>query len=97
MERLPKPPPSMSTNDPARLLAIELPGSQLDFHDDASQPNCPEILPSPIWQLAPKKKYVYIWQCCGCGHSGINIMVTACSACGAARCAYCRTTKVQVR
>jgi hypothetical protein len=80
MERLPKPPPSMSTNDPARLLAIELPGSQLDFHDDASQPNCPEILPSPIWQLvrpysyynglfvltlvqAPKKKYVYIWQC----------------------------------
>jgi hypothetical protein len=34
---------------------------------------------------------------CACGYSGIKITVNICPECEAARCAYCQTTKVQVR
>ncbi|KAF2489384.1 hypothetical protein BU16DRAFT_567563 [Lophium mytilinum] len=50
----------------------------------------------PGWELA-KKKYSYIWQCCACGWTGINITAATCPSCGTARCAYCQTTKVQAR
>ncbi|OCK76056.1 hypothetical protein K432DRAFT_385736 [Lepidopterella palustris CBS 459.81] len=50
----------------------------------------------PVRELA-KKKHVYIWECCACGQPGINIMTNACPSCNTVRCAYCQTTKVQVR
>ncbi|KAN0089284.1 hypothetical protein V8E51_019544 [Hyaloscypha variabilis] len=45
----------------------------------------------------PKRRYVYMWQCCACGCSRINIMATTCPECGVPRCAYCHTTKVKLR
>ncbi|PMD19015.1 hypothetical protein NA56DRAFT_212709 [Hyaloscypha hepaticicola] len=56
-----------------------------------------EALLLPIWELGPKKRYIYTWTCCNCGRSRINIMVEACPDCCTPRCAYCQTTKVQVR
>ncbi|KAF2189215.1 hypothetical protein K469DRAFT_60738 [Zopfia rhizophila CBS 207.26] len=50
----------------------------------------------PTRQLA-KKKHIYLWRCCACGCASINIMVNACPSCTTLRCAYCTTTKVQVR
>lgn len=34
---------------------------------------------------------------CNCGTSPINIRTAACPRCGKTRCAYCSTTRVQVR
>ncbi|CAI9635031.1 unnamed protein product [Alternaria burnsii] len=50
----------------------------------------------PIQTLA-KKKHVYIWHCCYCGKSSIPISSAGCPGCGYGRCAYCTTTRVQVR
>ncbi|RYO57990.1 hypothetical protein AA0116_g8042 [Alternaria tenuissima] len=50
----------------------------------------------PIQALA-KKKHVYIWHCCYCGKSSIPISSAGCPGCGYGRCAYCTTTRVQVR
>lgn len=50
----------------------------------------------PIQALA-KKKHVYIWHCCYCGRSSIPISCAGCPGCGYGRCAYCTTTRVQVR
>ncbi|KAH6866988.1 hypothetical protein BKA58DRAFT_215447 [Alternaria rosae] len=44
-----------------------------------------------------KKRHVYIWQCCRCGYSSIPISSGGCPGCGDGRCAYCTTTRVQVR
>ncbi|KAF2489386.1 hypothetical protein BU16DRAFT_622910 [Lophium mytilinum] len=65
---------------------------------DARASNFPTLLDSFFspWELA-KKKYSYIWQCCACGCASINISSATCPSCGAARCAYCQTTKVQVQ
>ncbi|KAH6534764.1 hypothetical protein HBI81_077230 [Parastagonospora nodorum] len=52
------------------------------------------------WKLIPpqaKKKHVYIWHCCHCGQSSIPIATPGCPGCGYGRCAYCKTTRVQVR
>lgn len=34
---------------------------------------------------------------CSCGCTRINILVDSCPSCGNVRCAWCKTTKVQVR
>ncbi|KAH7378542.1 hypothetical protein BKA64DRAFT_687388 [Cadophora sp. MPI-SDFR-AT-0126] len=56
-------------------------------------------LTTPLQPLKPpaKKKTVYVWECCQCGHSGISIRVEACPACQCTRCAYCPTTKIHTR
>jgi len=51
----------------------------------------------PIREVAPKRRLVYIWACCSCGCSSINIRLDTCPDCNTARCAFCQTSKVQVR
>lgn len=45
----------------------------------------------------PKRKAVWIWYCCTCGHSGIRISIQSCPTCDNPRCATCRTEKIYVR
>ncbi|KAH8589043.1 hypothetical protein B0O99DRAFT_342661 [Bisporella sp. PMI_857] len=54
---------------------------------------------NPAIKLKPpaKKKTVYVWECCQCSLSGINIQTGTCPECQTPRCAYCQTTKVRVR
>ncbi|PMD25971.1 hypothetical protein NA56DRAFT_699051 [Hyaloscypha hepaticicola] len=44
-----------------------------------------------------KKRTIFVWQCCQCGQSNINIQIEDCPQCSNPRCAYCPTTKVQIR
>lgn len=48
-------------------------------------------------QPPPKRKAVWVWECCQCGVGNIGIHIEQCPECSCARCAYCETTKVQVR
>ena len=42
-------------------------------------PNAQEDSSSqPVSEITPKKKYVYVWHCCACRYSRINIMVNTC-------------------
>ncbi|KAH9203699.1 hypothetical protein DL95DRAFT_138726 [Leptodontidium sp. 2 PMI_412] len=52
-----------------------------------------------VRQLKPpsKRKTIYVWECCQCGRGSINIQIDQCPECQNTRCAYCQTTKVQVR
>ncbi|KAH9203328.1 hypothetical protein DL95DRAFT_399437 [Leptodontidium sp. 2 PMI_412] len=51
------------------------------------------------WKCCPpaKKRSIYVWLCCECAQSGINIQTADCPGCQAPRCAYCPTTKVRVQ
>ncbi|KAH3916061.1 hypothetical protein HBH56_068340 [Parastagonospora nodorum] len=51
----------------------------------------------PPVQAYAKKRHVYVWRCCRCGQGSIPITSGGCTNCGCGRCAYCTTTKVQVR
>lgn len=43
-------------------------------------------------------RVVYLWQCCYCGHAGMNAStVPACNSCGVARCGNCHTESHRVR
>ncbi|KAF5603050.1 arginyl-trna synthetase [Fusarium pseudocircinatum] len=37
---------------------------------------------TPFNELAPRKKVVYVWICCQCGHGGMKITVDPCPYCG---------------
>ncbi|KAN0114540.1 hypothetical protein V8E51_004084 [Hyaloscypha variabilis] len=79
--------------------------SRFDPDDENSfiQASCNALLPNealstPLLEVPPsRKKYVFVWQCCACGTSRINIMVNNCPECSEPRCGYCKTEKVQVR
>ncbi|KAH8775746.1 hypothetical protein F5882DRAFT_164510 [Hyaloscypha sp. PMI_1271] len=44
-----------------------------------------------------RRKTMHVWECCQCGRGNINIQLEQCPDCGVYRCAYCKTTRVQVR
>ncbi|CVK84648.1 uncharacterized protein FMAN_01600 [Fusarium mangiferae] len=52
---------------------------------------------TPFNELAPRKKVVYVWICCQCGHGGMKITVDPCPYCGVPRCANCDTRRFNSR
>ncbi|KAF2854873.1 hypothetical protein T440DRAFT_465003 [Plenodomus tracheiphilus IPT5] len=51
----------------------------------------------PLIQSLAKKKLVWIWHCCQCPQTNIPYSSPGCPGCGYGRCAYCKTTRIQVR
>jgi len=88
-------PHATSSSAPQSVASRRVPTQpqRIPRNSNAWKPNSPASR-----QLPPgRRRAVYVWQCCQCGLSGINIQVDTCPECQCARCAYCKTTKIQVR
>lgn len=57
----------------------------------------PPRLPVPIRELPPRRKVVWIWICCCCGHGGMKVSVDPCPHCGIPRCPTCHTQRYNIR
>ncbi|PMD66986.1 uncharacterized protein K444DRAFT_658166 [Hyaloscypha bicolor E] len=47
--------------------------------------------------MHPKRRCIYVWQCCACGCKKVNIEAMACLECGELRCVLCHVTRVRLR
>lgn len=50
----------------------------------------------PIQELA-RRKVVWVWICCCCGHGGMKVSVDPCPRCGVPRCPSCDTQRINTR
>ncbi|KAH7219299.1 hypothetical protein DER44DRAFT_84733 [Fusarium oxysporum] len=48
-------------------------------------------------ELPPRRKVVWIWICCQCGHGGMKVNIDPCPYCSTPRCPNCETQRLQGR
>ncbi|KAH7126499.1 hypothetical protein B0J13DRAFT_565570 [Dactylonectria estremocensis] len=64
---------------------------------DESETPPPPRQTLPIWELPPRRKVVWIWICCYCGHGGMKVSVDPCPRCSTPRCPTCHIQRFNVR
>ncbi|EWZ86970.1 hypothetical protein FOWG_10432 [Fusarium oxysporum f. sp. lycopersici MN25] len=52
---------------------------------------------TPYRVRPPRRKVVWIWFCCCCGHGGMKVSVDPCPRCGVPRCPNCDTQRYNTR
>ncbi|KAK2136379.1 hypothetical protein NOF04DRAFT_1001920 [Fusarium oxysporum II5] len=52
---------------------------------------------TPYRVRPPRRKVVWIWFCCCCGHGGMKVSVDPCPRCGIPRCPNCDTQRYNTR